>query len=142
VGVSRIFWDTNLFIYLFEDYGQFSERVASIRQRMLERGDELLTSTLTLGEVLVKPSETGNTRLKATYEEAVTKVATLLPFSRETARLYADIRRDRSIRAPDAIQLACAAQARVDLFLTNDDRLAAKTISGIQFIQSVERGFL
>lgn len=140
--MSRIFWDTNLFIYLFEDYGQFSERVASIRQRMLERGDELLTSTLTLGEVLVKPSETGNTRLKATYEEAVTKVATLLPFSRETARLYADIRRDRSIRAPDAIQLACAAQARVDLFLTNDDRLAAKTISGIQFIQSVERGFL
>jgi predicted nucleic acid-binding protein len=142
VGVSRIFWDTNLFIYLFEDYGQFSERVAHVRQRMLERGDELLTSTLTLGEVLVKPSETGNTRLTASYEEAVTKAATLLPFSRETARLYADIRHDRSIRAPDAIQLACAAQARVDLFLTNDDRLAAKKISGIQFIQSVERGFL
>lgn len=139
--MSRVFWDTNLFIYLFEDYGRFSERVADVRQRMLERGDELLTSTLTLGELLVKPSEAGNTQLKTKYEEAVTKAATLLPFSRETARLYADIRRDRSIRAPDAIQLACAAQARVDLFLTNDDRLATKTISGIQFIQSVERSF-
>ena len=142
MDVSRIFWDTNLFIYLFEDYGALSERVADVRQRMLDRGDELLTSTLTLGEVLVKPSETGNARLKSAYEEAITKAAMLLPFSREAARLYGEIRRDRSIRPPDAIQLACAAHARVDLFLTNDDRLAAKAIVGIHFIQSLDRAFL
>jgi predicted nucleic acid-binding protein len=140
--VSRIFWDTNLFVYLFEDYGRLSERVADIRQRMLDRGDELLTSTLTLGEVLVKPSETGNTQLKSAYEEAITRAAMLLPFTREAARLYAEIRRDRSIRPPDSIQLACAAQARVDLFITNDDRLAAKSISGIHFIQPLDRAFL
>lgn len=140
--MSRVFWDTNLFIYLFEDYGALSARAADVRQRMLDRGDELLTSTLTLGEVLVKPGETGNAQLKSTYEEALTKTAMLLPFSREAARLYADIRRDRSIRPPDAIQLACAAQARVDLFITNDDRLAAKTIPGIHFIQSLDRAFL
>ena len=140
--MSRIFWDTNLFIYLFENYGNLSERVADVRLRMLARGDELLTSTLTLGEILVKPSETGDGNLKATYEEAVTKVSTVLPFSREAARLYAEIRRDRSIRPPDAIQLACAGHARVDLFITNDDRLAAKTITGIHFIQSLDRAFL
>lgn len=140
--MSQIFWDSNLFIYLFEDYGRLSERVADVRQRMLDRGDQLLTSTLTLGEVLAKPAETGNALLKATYEEAIIKAATLLPFSREAARLYAEIRRDRSIRPPDAIQLACAAQARVDLFITNDDRLAAKTIAGIHFIQSLDRAFL
>jgi predicted nucleic acid-binding protein len=142
VDVSRIFWDTNLFIYLFEDYGTLSERVADVRQRMLDRGDELLTSTLTLGEVLIKPSETGNARLKSAYEEAITKAAMLLPFSREAARLYAEIRRDRSIRPPDAIQLACAAHAHADLFITNDDRLATKSISGIHFIQSLDRAFL
>src|SRR5262249_38911915 len=98
---------------------------------MLDRGDELLTSTLTLGEVLVKPSEAGNTGLMVAYEEAIAGTAMLLPFSRDAARMYAEIRRDRSIRPPDAIQLACAAQARVDLFITNDDRLAAKSISGI-----------
>ena len=140
--VSRIFWDTNLFVYLFEDYGRLSERVAYIRQRMLDRGDELMTSTLTLGEVLVKPTETGNAQLRSAYEEAIGKAAMLLPFSRDTARLYAEIRRDRSIRPPDAIQLACAAQARVDLFITNDDRLAAKSIPGIQFIQPLDRAFL
>lgn len=140
--MSRIFWDSNLFIYLFEDYGSLSERVADLRQRMLDRGDELLTSTLTLGEVLVKPSETGDAQLKSVYEEAITKAATLLPFAREAARLYSEIRRDRSIRPPDAIQLACAAQARVDLFITNDDRLSTKAVAGIHFIQSLDRAFL
>ena len=142
MGVSRIFWDTNLFIYLFENYGNLSDRVADVRLRMLARGDELLTSTLTLGEILVKPTEIGNAELKATYEEAVARVATVLPFSREVARLYAEIRRDRSIRPPDAIQLACAAHARVDLFITNDDRLATKAVAGIHFIQSLDRAFL
>jgi predicted nucleic acid-binding protein len=142
LGVSRIFWDTNLFIYLFEDYGPLSARVAEIRQRMVDRDDELITSTLTLGEILVKPAETGNLALKANYEETITQTATLVPFSRDTARLYAEIRRDRTIRAPDAIQLACAAHARVDLFITNDDRLATKAVSGIHFIQSAARAFL
>ncbi len=52
--MSRIFWDTNLFIYLFEDYGELSNRVGSLRRSMLKRGDQLVTSTLTLGEILVK----------------------------------------------------------------------------------------
>lgn len=55
---------------------------------------------------------------------------------------YATIRHDRSIKAPDAIQLACAAQAGVDLFITNDDRLSRAVVPGIQFITSLERAFL
>ena len=51
--MSRIFWDTNLFIYLFEDHSPRSQHVAALRERMLERNDQLCTSTLTLGEVLV-----------------------------------------------------------------------------------------
>ena len=140
--MSRIFWDTNLFIYLFEGSGRNAQAVVNLRQRMSERGDELLTSTLTLGEILVKPSESGDAQLRTAYEEAIAREAVLLPFSRDAARLYAEIRRDRSIRPPDAIQLACAAHARVDLFVTNDDRLTTRSITGIQFIQSLERAFL
>ena len=44
--MSRIFWDTNVFIYLFEDYGSLSGRARELRQAMLERGDQLVTSTL------------------------------------------------------------------------------------------------
>jgi predicted nucleic acid-binding protein len=142
MGMSRVFWDTNLFVYLFEDYGDLSRRVAEIRARMRTRGDDLLTSALTLGEVLVKPIEAGNSALAARYEDAIARSASIIPFTRETARLYADIRRDRAVRAPDAIQLACAAQARVDLFITNDDRLTHATVTGIHFVQSIRHAFL
>lgn len=140
--MSKIFWDTNLFIYLFEDYGELSERVAALRRRMLERKDRLYASTLTLGEVLVKPVEGGNDALRQAYEQALCTAAVLVPFSIDAARIYAEIRRDRSIRPPDAIQLACAAHAGVDLFLTNDERLGNKTIEGVHFIQPLARAFL
>ena len=58
--MSRIFWDTNLFVYLLEDKGELTERVVSLRERMIERRDELLTSALTLGEIFVKPLEAGD----------------------------------------------------------------------------------
>jgi predicted nucleic acid-binding protein len=134
MGMSRVFWDSNLFIYLFEDFGDLSRETAALRQRMIDRGDQLFTSTFTLGEILVKPLEKGDEGLKRTYWDALTATAVLMPFDRDTALYYASIRRDRTIKAPDAIQLACAAQAHVDLFITNDDRLKAKVIPGIQFI--------
>lgn len=140
--MSRIFWDTNLFIYLFEDYGDLSKQVSGLRERMISRSDQLLTSTLTLGEILVKPIEKGDEELAMTYREALSGAALLLPFDRDAAGQYARIRKDRSIKAPDAIQLSCAAQARVDLFITNDSRLAGKVIPGIQFITSLEKAFL
>jgi predicted nucleic acid-binding protein len=140
--VSRIFWDTNLFIYLIEDYGKLSERVVRLRQRMNERQDELYTSTLTLGEILIKPFEANDEILARRYEAALLQGAVLIPFDRDAARLYAGIRRDRTIRPPDAIQLSCAAQAQVDLFITNDERLSTKSVSRIHFITSLERAFL
>jgi predicted nucleic acid-binding protein len=140
--VSRIFWDTNLFIYLIEDYGDLSERVVRVRKRMIERNDELYTSALTLGEILVKPSEAGDEVLCRRYEAALRQAATIIPLDVEAARFYATIRKDRTIRPPDAVQLACAAQARADLFITNDERLSVKSIPRIQFISSLQRVFL
>ncbi len=140
--MSRIFWDTNLFIYLIEDHGPLSERVAALRKRMIERSDDLYTSALTVGEVLVKPVEVGDEILARRYEAALRNGAAIIPFDVEAGRLYAGIRKDRTIRPPDAIQLACAAQASVDLFITNDERLSAKSIPRIQFISSLQRAFV
>jgi predicted nucleic acid-binding protein len=137
--VSRIFWDTNLFIYLFEGSPVFAPQVQSLRQKMLERGDELSTSTLTLGEVLVKPLKLGDASLVQEYSRVIPAVATILPLDQKAAMLYAKLRCDSALRAPDAIQLACAASYGVDLFVTNDSRLHAKRIQGIQFIAPVDR---
>jgi uncharacterized protein len=140
--MSRVFWDSNLFVYLFEDQGPRGERVSALRERMRERGDRLFTSALTLGEILLKPIELGSHALAARYERALPTAATILPFSAEAAPHYARIRAGRSVRAPDAIQLACAAAAEIDLFITNDDRLSRVVVAGIHFVTSLERAFL
>lgn len=136
--MSRIFWDTNLFIYLFEDYGRLSKLTVALRTSMLKRGDQLLTSALTLGELLVKPMEQKDFALSGQYELAVTTTAIVLPFDNQAAKVYASLRSDRALRAPDAIQLACASAAGVDLFVTNDERLQKKQVPGIHFISSLE----
>ena len=137
--MSRIFWDTNLFIYLFEWHGDLSSRTTELRARMLVRGDQLLTSTLTLGELLVKPIEQGQMEVCRRYEAALAATSVLLPFDVKAAKIYASLRCDRSLRAPDAIQLACAAATGVDLFITNDERLQGKQVKGIQFIVPLVR---
>jgi predicted nucleic acid-binding protein len=138
--VTRVFWDTNLFIYLFEG-GEFAARVREVRSRMLARGDQLLTSALTLGELLVKPRERGEAAVRD-HETTIRQIATILPFDAACSPRYAAIRADRAIKAPDAIQLACAAAAGTDLFITNDDRLSRKHISDVKFITSLERAYL
>ena len=140
--MSKVFWDTNLFIYLIEDSDARAGRVAQLYERMRERGDVLFTSALTLGEVLVKPLERGDEEFQARFERAIVAGASVLPFDTSAARHFASIRADRSIRAPDAMQLACAASAGMDLFITNDDRLSRKVVRGIQFIQPLSRAFL
>lgn len=140
--MSRVFWDTNLFIYLVEDYGRLGQRVAELAQRMRARNDQLFTSTLTLGEVLVQPTRVGNLALRRRYEELLKQHTVLIPFEEEAAKVYASIRTDRTIKAPDAMQLACAAKAGIDLFITNNERLGRKPFPGIQFIVSLENAFL
>jgi predicted nucleic acid-binding protein len=137
--MSRIFWDTNLFIYLYEGTGAFSNQVVTLRTRMLQRRDQLLTSAMTLGEVLVKPTQAGDLKAVAYYRKLMTTTAVVIPFDESAAVVYAQLRGDRSLRPPDAIQLACASSAGVDLFVTNDARLHTRQVPGIQFIAPLDR---
>jgi len=141
--VARVFFDTNLFIYLLEDNGERGARVSEIVHRLAERQDDLLTSTLTLAEVLVKPYALGNDSWAEKYEKLLnTPGVSILPFDRSSARIYARLRADKALKPPDAIQLSCAAAAKCDLFITNDDRLSRKLVPGIQFIASLDRAFI
>ena len=133
--MSRIFWDTDLFLSLAADDAR-AGRVAALRRWMLRRNDELLTSTLTLGELLAASGGAGT--VAGRFERALAAAA-ILPFDAAAARLFAAIRADPAIAAADAIQLACAAAAGTDLFVAGDDRLRGAHVPGIQFIQSLDR---
>lgn len=63
----------------------------------------------------------------------------LVAFDLDAARLYGEIRLGERVRPADAIQLACAAAARTDLFVTNDGRLSRLVVSGVTFITGIDR---
>lgn len=137
--MSKVFFDTNVFIYLFEDYEPFSSIVDSVWRRMVQRGDKLVTSAMTLGELLVKPSKLRQASLVEQYDHAVRTRAQVISFDAQIARRYASLRATHAIRNADAIQLACAAHFGVDLFITNDTRMHKLNIPGIGFIAPLEK---
>lgn len=137
--MSRIYWDPMVFIYLVEDHPVFGSKVDRIYRRMLERGDTLCTSTLTLGESLVASIKSQDAGLGERMKAALSSdEVELLPFRARTAELYAEIRAKFSVKSPDAIHLATAAEANADLFLTNDSHLHRLAIPGIHFIAGLD----
>ena len=141
--MSRIYWDTMIFIYWLEDHPQYAKRVHTIHSRMQQRHDQLLTGAFTFGEVLAGVYRKGTAdRAQEARRQLQRIVAEVVPFTMDTADPYAQIRGTLGITPADAIHLACAAQAGTDLFLTNDKRLVGKFIPGIQFVASLEEDLL
>ena len=137
--MSRIYWDSMLFVYWLEDNPQFSKRVGAIHAKMKERGDELLTSAFTFGEVLAGAYRAGAVRAANESRQLLRRVISeIVPFDLDASEHYAKIRGTQGVAPADAIHLSCAAQARSDLFLTNDKRLVGKFVPGIQFIATLE----
>ena len=135
--MTHIFWDTNLFIYLLEKDSPLRPPVYALRQKMLAAQISLVTSTMTLGEVITGPRKDGNEPLAAQYRAALTQSSTIVSFEEKAADLYATIRAQH-VKQPDAIQLASAATHGVELFVTNDDKLWKLRVPGIHFIVSIE----
>ena len=137
--MSRIYWDTMLFVYWLEDNPRYAKRVRHVLSKMNERNDQLCTSSFAVGEILVGPYKTGATemaqQIRAVFKAPFVEV---IPYTLETADYYAGIRAQHGVSPADSIHLACAAQARIDLFLTNDDALVGKVIPGIQFIAGLD----
>jgi predicted nucleic acid-binding protein len=132
-----------MFIYLLEDHRVYAPKVARIQERMHERHDKLCTSVFTFAENLVGPirnQEPQKAGILRSY--FLGGQVELIPFTPQTAEIYADIRARNSVSAPDAIHLASASHAGIDLFLTNDLRLHKLHIPGIQFIAGVDTAFL
>ena len=137
--MSKVFFDTNIFIYMFEGLEPNRSRMLEIRKRMLERGDRIVTSAMTLGEVLVRPTRLGETSLIEQYDHAIRSTAAVLTFDASVAWRYASLRATHTLRNADAIQLACASHYGVDLFITNDRELHKLNVPGIGFIAPLDR---
>lgn len=141
--MNRIFWDTMLFIYLFEDHPLFGDRVAHLARQIEVRGDRLCTSALVVGEVLAGAEKSGDLALKSAYMAYFSSgEIEVIPFTLAAAEIFARVRTGQRIAAPDAIQLACAATAGVDLFVTHDKRLGGKQPPGVRFVVDLAQDVL
>lgn len=128
-----------LFVYWLEDREPFSQAVGSIYQKMQDRGDMVVTSAFTLGELLVAPARTKDNELTRKIETFFEKSGIqIVSLDVPVAKKFAEIRGALGVKAADAIHLACAAVHGVDLFLTNDHELRKFMVPGIQFIDGLE----
>lgn len=79
--MSRIYWDTMLFIYLIEEHPTYVERLEQILARIETRGDQLCSSALAPGEVLVAAKERNDQRLAEAIRTVICPPhVELLPF--------------------------------------------------------------
>jgi len=141
--MSRVYWDSMLFIYWLEDHPQYAKQVDAIHSRMKQRQDRLITGAFTFGEVLAGAYRKGRAELADQFRILLRSVVgEVVPFTVETADHYARIRGALGITPADAIHLASAAQAGTDLFLTNDKSLVGKIIPGTQFIAMLDTQIL
>ena len=107
----KIFWDTNLFIYLWERQGYASE-IDALCDWIESEGHTIVTSSLTLGEILVQPLQLGREETANQYRKEFSGLE-IVSFDSKAANEFARLRaQEQGLRPPDAMQLACAFTSR------------------------------
>lgn len=115
--------DANCFIYLFEPPG--SERGRRVQEMFVEpTTSAVVTSVLTIAELLIKPLRDGSEQEANDLREAVVAIPRLeiIDVNLRVAETAALIRAATNLKLPDAIHLATAVQQDAAAFLTNDSR--------------------
>lgn len=124
---SRVYLDTNLYIYLFEGVETYRQLMASLAAEIDRRDIAVIASELTFTELLPRPVREGRSRLVGGYLELLqqTPRITLAPVDRQVILRAVHLRADFGLRAMDALHVATAVVHGCDTFLTNDQRLNA-----------------
>lgn len=132
--------DTVAFIYYIEDHPTFAGVLDSLFHAADAGRRAVVTSALTLLEVLVIPYRAGNVGLAARYEALLTRSrgVHLVEIDRDQLRGAAQLRALHRVRTPDALQLAAALSRRCTSFVTNDRQIPP--IAGLRIVQLSDHG--
>jgi predicted nucleic acid-binding protein len=120
---------------LIEEDARFLPLVEPLFEAVVKGRLEIVTSALTLLEVLVVPYRAGSADLAQRYEDLLThsRGIALLDLTRHHLRTAAELRAATGVKTPDALQLAAAMGAGCTTFVTNDRRIPA--IGGMRVLQ-------
>ena len=117
--------DTTPLIYFTEENPTYIEVIDPFFKAVGSGELMVITSVVTLLEVLVRPIRDGNVKLAQRYREFLLNSDSVTThfLSQEIAEEAARLRAFHNIRTPDSIQMATAISAGASFFLTNDTRL-------------------
>jgi predicted nucleic acid-binding protein len=136
---ERVYIDANIVIYALEGFELYRPFLAQLSQEVSAGRCEIVTSELTLAEVLVKPLLDNKPDLIRAYQDFLTSgEVALVRISREILVQSATFRgRFASLRLPDAIHLATAVEAACSSVLTNDRRWSSFNLARVVQISSL-----
>ena len=118
---GTVYVDAMVVIYTVELYPDYWPLMEPLWLAAKARTLEVLSSELTIMEVLVKPLKTKDAAMIAAFERAFTGTdMRLLPITQSILRDAAQLRATTKLRTPDAIHAATAKQIGCSLFVTND----------------------
>jgi predicted nucleic acid-binding protein len=124
-----------LLIYLLDKNPKHSSRAEQLLKRSYERGDALYSSCLALGEFMAAADKASHPARAPLVRRKLKEMGfSFLPFDEGAVPAFSRLRSKDKLKPPDAIHLACAASAGIDLFLTGDKQLVTLFVPGIQFI--------
>jgi len=135
VGRGPVGVDTSIFIYFIEEHLSFLPVLQPFFKEVDTGRKELVTSALTLLEVLVVPYRSGDQLLAERYEALLTQSrgVRVAEISRDHLRAAAQLRAVTGVKTPDAVQLVAALGSGCTAFLTNDRALP--TVRGLRILQ-------
>jgi predicted nucleic acid-binding protein len=127
--------DAAVFIYLIEEDPRFLPVIRPLFEEADRQARQLVTSAITLLEVLVVPFRNGDRLLAERYEKLMTtsRGIRVIDVTREQLRAAAQLRAATGVKTPDALQLVAALGAGCKTFVTNDRRLPQ--IPGLRIVQ-------
>lgn len=121
--VTRVYLDTNIFIYALEETISLDGSIARFLIAATRGSQSFVTSELSLSELLVKPHREADGILINRYENFIQTSAWLnVPTVSRSVLAYAAVLRakNKGLKLPDAIHLSTAIGSACSHFLTAD----------------------
>jgi predicted nucleic acid-binding protein len=117
--------DSAPLIYFIEENPTYLEMTDAFFEAMVRGEFRVVTSVVTLLEVLVYPLRQGNRILAQQYRDILfdEEGLTTIEVSPAIAEVAAQLRATYNLQTPDSIQMATAISGGASFFLTNDARL-------------------
>jgi predicted nucleic acid-binding protein len=116
-----VYVDSAIFIYTLQSDPRYFSILNPFWEKFQSRKIQVVTSELTLMEILVQPFKLADSKRIEGYERFLTESSIqLMPISRQILKEAAQLRSIKRIKTPDAIHASTAINYGCTIFFTND----------------------